>query len=139
MRLTASSAIRRTVQRALTIAKTHAGNFTQEQAGATYTITVRNLGIVPTNGTVTMTGTLPSRLTATAMSGTGWSCTLSTTTCTRSDALGAASSYPAITLTVNVASNAPPSVTNIAAVSGGGDPNTGGKDPANDVTTITAP
>jgi hypothetical protein len=41
--------------------------------------------------------------------------------CTRSDALAASSSYPALTLTVNVASNAPASLTNTAAVSGGGE------------------
>ena len=42
------------------------------------------------------------RLTASSMNGSGWSCTVSTVTCTRGDALAAGSSYPAITLTVNV-------------------------------------
>ena len=44
-------------------------------------------------------------------------CTL---TCTRNDVLAAGASYPAITVTVNVANNAPASVTNTANVSGGG-------------------
>jgi hypothetical protein len=58
--------------------------------------------------------------------------------CSRSDALAAATSYPAITLTVNVAANAPASVTNSAAVSGGGETNTG-NDTVDDPTTIVAP
>ena len=122
----------------LTVTKTHTGNFSQGQTGATYTITVSNGGGGATSGTVTMTDTLPAAgLTATAISGTGWSCTLATLTCTRSDALAAAASYPAITLTVNVASNAPASITNTATVSGGGESNTT-NDTASDVTTITA-
>ena len=90
----------------LTITKTHTGDFTQGQIGATYTITVTNAGNAPTSGPVTVTDTLPAGLTATALSGTGWSCTLATLTCTRSDALAAGSSFPALTLTVNVAANA---------------------------------
>lgn len=119
----------------LTLTKTHSGNFTQGQTGAIYSITVSNSGNGPTSGTVTVTDTLPSGLTATAMSGTGWSCTLGTATCTRSDALAASSSYPVITLTVNVAGNATASLTNTAVVSGGGESNTT-NDTASDSTTI---
>src|SRR5204863_476947 len=100
----------------LAIAKTHSGNFTQGQIGATYTLTVSNVGAGPTSGAVTVTDTLPSGLTATGLAGSGWTCTLATLTCTRSDVLAAGASYPPITLTVNVAVNAPPSVTNIAMV-----------------------
>ena len=39
----------------LTIAKSHAGNFTQGQTGAAYTITASNVGSGPTSGTVTVT------------------------------------------------------------------------------------
>ncbi|HET6929294.1 MAG TPA: Ig-like domain repeat protein [Candidatus Acidoferrum sp.] len=119
----------------LTIAKSHSGNFTQGQTGATYTITVGNSGTGATSGTVTVTDTLPSGLTATAMSGTGWSCTLGTLTCTRADALAASSSYPAITLTVNVSNTAAASITNTATVAGGGETNTA-NDSASDVTTV---
>ncbi|MGH7970176.1 MAG: right-handed parallel beta-helix repeat-containing protein, partial [Limisphaerales bacterium] len=119
----------------LIVAKSHSGNFTPGQIGATYTITVTNSGTGPTTGMVTLTDTLPTGLTATAIVGTGWSCTLAISTCTRSDALAAASSYPAITLTVNVANNAPASVTNTATVSGGEELNTT-NDVANDVTAI---
>ena len=67
----------------LTITKTHTGNFTQGQIGATYTIRVTNAGNAPTNAPVTVTDTLPAGLTATALSGTGWTCTLATLTCTQ--------------------------------------------------------
>jgi len=121
----------------LTVAKTHSGNFTQGQTGATYTITVSNaVGAGPTDGTtVTVTDTLPAGLTATAMTGTGWACTVGTLTCTRSDALAAGSSYPAITLTVNVAANAAPAVTNSVTVAGGGQVNTA-NDSASDTTNV---
>ena len=96
----------------LAIAKTHAGNFTQGQVGATYTITVSNPGTAFIPGSFTVTDTLPAGLTATAISGTGWSCVLGTLTCTRPDLLLNGASFPAITLTVNVAANAPALVTN---------------------------
>src|SRR5204863_9853597 len=54
----------------LSITKTHSGNFTQGQIGATYTLTVSNVGAGPTSGTVTVTDTLPSSLTATGLAGT---------------------------------------------------------------------
>jgi uncharacterized repeat protein (TIGR01451 family) len=119
----------------LTITKTHTGNFTQGQAGATYTLTATNSGTAATSGTVSVVDTLPSGLTATAITGTSWICTLATLTCTRSDALAAGSSYSAITLTVNVAANAASSITNSAAVSGGGETNTA-NNTATDPTTV---
>jgi len=86
---------------------------------------------------VTVTDTLPAGLTATAISGSGWTCVLGTLTCTRNDALAAGLSYPAITLTVTVANNAAASVTNTAAISGGGQTNTA-NDTASDATTINS-
>jgi len=120
----------------LTLSKTHVGPFTQGQTGAIYTITVINSGTLATSGTVTVNDTLPAGLSATALSGAGWSCALSTLTCTRSDGLAAGSSFAPITLTVNVAASAPSTVTNSATVSGGGESNTTNNN-ASDVTTIT--
>src|SRR5439155_160561 len=82
----------------LSIAKTHAGNFTQGQAGATYTITVSNAAAAgPTDGTtVTVTDVVPAGLTATAISGGGWVCTQPAGPCTRTDVLNAGASYPAL-------------------------------------------
>jgi uncharacterized repeat protein (TIGR01451 family) len=118
----------------LTVTKTHTGTFVQGQTG-TYTITVTNGGGAATSGTVTMKDRVPLGLTATAISGTGWTCTVATATCTRGDALAAGATYPAITVKVNVAGNAPASVTNVATVSGGGETNTA-NDMASDVTSI---
>jgi uncharacterized repeat protein (TIGR01451 family) len=104
---------------ALGITKTHTGNFTQGQQGATYTVTVSNGAAAgPTTGTVTVTDTIPAGLTLASMAGTGWTC--SAASCTRNDVLVAGASYPVITVTVNVASNAAASVTNSVSVSGGG-------------------
>src|SRR5207302_846869 len=82
----------------LTITKTHNGSFTQGQTGATYAITVTNSGTAATSGTVTVTDTVPAGLTSPVGLGTGWACNTAslTVTCTRSDALAASSSYPAI-------------------------------------------
>ena len=121
----------------LTVASTHAGNFTQADTGDTYTLTVANAGTAATGGTVTFTDTLPGGLTATAMSGPGWTCDPSTLTATCSDALAAGGSYPAITLTVSVAANAPANVANGVAISGGGETNTA-NDTGTDPTTINA-
>ncbi len=117
----------------LTITKTHAGNFTPGQVGATYTITVSNVGAGATVGTVTVVDTLPTGLTATNIAGAGWVCVLNTLTCTRADVLNGGASYPAITLTVNVASNVGGTVTNTVTVSGGGELNTA-NDTASDPT-----
>jgi len=121
----------------LTVVKSHTGNFTQGDTGKTYSITVTNSGGTATSGNVSAVDTLPTGLTATAITGIGWTCTLGTLTCTRSDALAATNSYPAITLTVNVADNASSSVTNLATASGGGETNTA-NNTANDLTTINA-
>jgi uncharacterized repeat protein (TIGR01451 family) len=112
------------------INKVHSGNFTQGQNGATYTITVSNSGGTPTTAgpIAQVIDTLPSGLTAVSMQGSGWLCQASPTIgCNRGDSLAAGASYPPLTLTVNVASNAPSSVTNQVSVSGAN---------ANDPTTI---
>jgi uncharacterized repeat protein (TIGR01451 family) len=121
----------------LTIAKSHTGNFTQGQAGATYTLTATNSGGSATVGMVTVTDTLPASLSYVSASGTGWSCSASgqIVTCTNSNVVAASTSFPAITLTVNVSASAPASVTNTAAVSGGGETNAANNS-ASDVTTI---
>src|SRR6202011_3135456 len=60
----------------LTISKSHTGNFHPGDSGDTYTITVSNVGAVPTDGsTVTVTDKLPTGLAPTgADNGTinGW-------------------------------------------------------------------
>ncbi|WP_438303437.1 hypothetical protein ACSHXN_19625 [Streptomyces sp. HUAS TT11] len=104
----------------LTVTKTHQGAFARGEKN-TYSITVTNNGTGPTDGTtVTVTDTLPTGLTAASLSGTGWTCTLATPTCTRSDTLAPGASYPTITLTVKASCRAPKQVTNTVTVTGGG-------------------
>jgi hypothetical protein len=124
---------------AWTITKTHSGNFTQGQNGAAYIITVSNTGSGPTiaGPIAQVLDTLPGGLTAVSMQGSGWGCTVTPPMgCNRGDALAAGASYPPITLTVNVASNAPASVTNQVSVAGG---TATGTASATDPTTIVAP
>jgi len=108
----------------LTISKTHGGGNLTRGANATYTIQVSNVSpLGATSGLVTVNDTLPTGLTPTAASGTGWSCSISgqTVSCTNSNVLAANSSYPAITITASVLQSAPATVVNTAVVSGGGD------------------
>jgi uncharacterized repeat protein (TIGR01451 family) len=103
----------------LSIASTHSGNFLLGQTGATYSVVVSNNALAgPTSGMVTVAETVPTGLTLVSMSGAGWNC--SGAACVRSDALNPGASYPPITVTVNVAANAPLAVTNGVGVSGGG-------------------
>ena len=100
------------------IGLTHTGTFSQGQSKLVYTIYVNNVGGNPTTGQATLTETLPAGLTLVSMSGSGWACTANT--CTRNDPLASGASYSPVTVTVNVAANAPGSVSNQATISGGG-------------------
>ena len=106
---------------ALAITKGHVGhNFVRDGKG-TYIVTVSNpAGSSATSGTVTVTETPSSDEKITAMSGTGWTCSLAALSCTRSDALAVGASYPPITVIVHLSTNAPANVTNQVSVSGGG-------------------
>ncbi len=113
----------------LSVSATHAGFFPPGQTGAAYSVVVSNAtGAGPTSGAVTVTATASAGLTVGSMSGTGWSC--SGSTCTRSDALAAGTSYPEITVAGSVASGSGSSVTIQIAVGGGGSPATGATDTA---------
>ena len=115
----------------LSISKSHTGSFTQGQQNAPYTVTVQNSGTAaPTSGTVTVTEAVPSGLRLVSMSGAMWSCVGNT--CTRGDTLNAGSSFPPITVTVNIDANAPSQVTNQVSVSSEGAATAN----ASDVTTI---
>ncbi len=118
---------------ALTAAMMHTGSFRQGQQNAVYFVAVSNAATsMSTSAPVTVTDFAPSELTLVSMSGTGWTC--GGNICSRSDALAGGSSYPPITVTVKVASNAPSQVTNEISVVGGG--STGAT--ASDPTTIAS-
>ncbi|HEX4138655.1 MAG TPA: FG-GAP-like repeat-containing protein [Bryobacteraceae bacterium] len=119
----------------LAITKSHTGNFTQGQTGATYTIGVSNIGTAATSGIIQVVDALPAGLILAGLSGAGWNCISATVACSRSDALAASGSYPPINVAVNVTLAAPLSVTNTATASGGGETNTS-NDVASDVTQI---
>lgn len=113
----------------LTIRKSHSGNLSAGQSGALYTVVVSNqAGAGTTSGLVTVAETVPAGLTLVSMAGAGWIC--GGVTCSRTDSLSAAGSWPPITVTVNVATNSPPQFTNQVAVSGGGSASAFASDPA---------
>ena len=106
----------------MTLSTDHSGNVVRG-GSAVFSLTARNTGTGPTSGIVTVVAP-PERsgfLTPAAASGTGWNCAVAsgTATCTRSDSLAQGASYPAISLTLTAAANAPASVTYTASVSGG--------------------
>ncbi len=115
---------------ALNIAKSHIGSFAQGQSNAAYSVVVSNGATAgPSNGSITVTDTLPTGLTMAAMSGAGWNCAANS--CTRSDELAAGASFPPISVAVNVAANAPSEVTNEVALLYSGDIAGTASDPTN--------
>ncbi len=103
----------------LDIIMKHAAPFTRGETN-TYKIVVPNRGGGSTSGPVTVVITLPKGLTYKSLSGSGWTFDAKTLTCTHKSLVQAGSSYPSITLMVDVDENAPYSVTPTATVSGGG-------------------
>ena len=110
----------------LGIAKSHTGNFTQGTTGQ-WSLVVTNsapfaLGV--TQGTTTVSDTLPSGYTLNTFSGAGWNCTSVTNvvTCTSTNVVaGVGGTFPTLVLTVNVPAASPISVNNTGLVFGGGD------------------
>lgn len=96
--------------------KFHLDPFVRGQASATYEITVTNDSGDIWIGPTTVTDTLPTGLTLVSMSGEGWTCL--DNVCTRTDQLPVDESFPPIIVLVNVAEDAPDTVTNIVEVSG---------------------
>jgi uncharacterized repeat protein (TIGR01451 family) len=127
--------------------KTTAANFVLGVNSATYTITVNNIGAVPSTGTYTVTDALPTGLTLNAAptAGAGWTCTANTplagdnivgggrVVCTSATAIAAAGTSTTIIFPVRVAAAAAPSVTNTAGVS---DPNEASNLQSNNSSTV---
>jgi hypothetical protein len=106
----------------LEAALTTAGPFVQNDSAVdTLTLTSTNVGYAPTSGTRTAAVTLPRGFAAHAIAGTGWTCTLGTVSCVRSDALAAGAADPPITVALDVAPDAPTDARFLARLSGGGE------------------
>ncbi len=123
----------------MTLSKGHAGAVIRGST-VTYTIPVSNLSPYgSTSGVVTVNDVLPFGLMPISASGTGWSCSISgqTVSCTRSDVLGASSSYASISVTASVSQSSPASVSNTATVAGGGEANLL-NDSANDTASVAS-
>lgn len=132
----------------LSIAKGNSGTFTQGQTGGVagngaFTFTVSNTGGA-SSGTITVTDTLPTGWAAASFSPTGWSCVGSGTPsgnsfrCIYTQVVAANASAPTLTVNVSVPANSPVSITNQAAVYGGGDPvNTSSSPALSNVDSVT--
>jgi hypothetical protein len=100
-------------------------------------LTINNTGSSASSGSLTVTINLTSGLTVTGISGTGWTASSSGLSCTRSDSLGVGLSYPAITLSVAVASNAIETLQPSFTISGAGDAYASNNTITNTITTIS--
>ncbi len=123
------------VSQDLTIQSSHTGTFLLGQTNAYYLLRVSNFGSSPSSGSVTVTENPPAVLTVTSMHGDGWTCT--SNSCNRKDVLAVGATYPAIMVVVTVAYEVGVSLTNRAAVSGGGDTYLANNS-AGDVTAVAA-
>ncbi|WP_294254984.1 putative Ig domain-containing protein [uncultured Sphingomonas sp.] len=108
----------------LGVTMSHSGNAVQGGSLA-YTITPSVSGGATTSATLTATFTLPSGMTYSSASGSGWSCSGSgqSGSCSRTTGFSAGSG-PTITLNANFASNASSPLTPSVQLSGGGASNT---------------
>ena len=114
---TASDSITVTGVTDLTIAKTHAGTSFTAGGSVTFTLTPSNSGTGASSGTVTVTDTLPAGLTATSISGTGWTCAaLPTLSCTSTTAIAVGASASPLTLVASIATSASGTLVNNTAV-----------------------
>ena len=128
----------------LVIGKTHAPTQLLAASSGVYTLTVGNIGLGPTVGTVTVVDDLPAGLTPTSASGAGWACTVrgQRVTCTTDDVIDRnttlAGSSVLIQVPVTVAGGlGGTTLTNVATVSGGSEsPDNTGNNTASDSATI---
>ncbi len=94
----------------LSITNTASGNPVNAGSPLSFAITVSNSGPDATSGTVTVTNTFPTGVTAFTFSGAGWSCgALSggTATCTTGSSIANAGSAPTLTLSMTAPGNGP--------------------------------
>jgi uncharacterized repeat protein (TIGR01451 family) len=102
------------------------GTFTSGATGGYNLVVSNSSGGLATSGTITVVDTLPAGLSylAAGSGGTGWMCSAAgqVVTCTTTTVIATNSVAPTLVINVNVGSGTGASVTNIATVSGGGEP-----------------
>jgi uncharacterized repeat protein (TIGR02543 family) len=104
------------------------GEFAQGETNADISVAITNNGPGPTGdptadtNPMTVTDDLNAAFTYSTFSGTGWSCSASgqTVTCTNDSAIAQGSSYPELTIDVNVSASAGTPINNSVSVSGAG-------------------
>ena len=129
---------------AVTVTKSHSGNFSQGQQNAEYKVDIVNNGPGSTgdptgSNPLTVTDTLNSAFTYSNYSGTGWSCSAAgqTVTCTNDSAIADGNSYPELVVDVNVSATASGSIGNSVSARGAGVPVTSSN--TDNVTIVPAP
>ncbi len=123
----------------LDVTLSHSG--TPGRAGSVnFTATVSNLGPNTETGPVSVSFTLPSSISYSSASGSGWSCAASgqVVTCSSSSALASGAALPQIALTGFIAASAPTSLSTVATVSGALFDNNSANNSATDTITIGA-
>lgn len=117
---TASFALTNLKASLLAITEVPVGAFLQGRSAA-FIITIANSATAgPTSGPVTVTESLPNGLTLTGLNGgPAWNCSVLAGSCVTNTVLNPGSTYPSITATVSVPSNAPGLISIGANVSGG--------------------
>ena len=122
----------------LTVSISRLSSFLAGLGGNSYTLSVTNLGTAPSNGTIKIVDSLPPELTAATMSGSGWTCVVSTVTCTTDAVLAVGATANPVTLTVATSAAAASSLINMATVSGGSD-QVRSNNSSGDVTAVVQP
>jgi len=107
----------------LVITKSHPDEAVVAGTAVAYTLDVSDQGPSDATGTTTVTDALPDGMRASAVSGTGWDCTIApdgtSVSCTTNDRIANGAHAPAITVVASLAADVPPGVlANRAAVSG---------------------
>ena len=87
-----------TIRRDLRVTKTHTGNFYRQQVGAAYQILVSHVSGGPSTGTIQVSDLPPVGMAINSMSGTGWTCSVSTRRCETSAVVAPGTSLPPITV-----------------------------------------
>ncbi|MFP5393260.1 MAG: LamG-like jellyroll fold domain-containing protein, partial [Gammaproteobacteria bacterium] len=105
---------------------------------ASYTLTATNEGASAEPGPLAIVDTLPTGVTFTGFSGTGWTCAVSgqVVSCSKTGVLAAGADATPLVINVSVASTADGVLTNSATVSGTGGDGNSANDTATDTYTI---